>query len=116
MIKDIVDSWFNLIIDESTDISTVKYLGIIIKYHSKVDSKIITTFLTFAEIHQFDAKLMVELIKRVLMDFELPISNTVGLGTDNALVMVGVNNGVYQTLKLNIPRLILIPSVCHSLQ
>ena len=39
-----------------------------------------------------------------------------GLGTDNASVMVGVNNGVYEKLKSEIPNLVLIRCVCHSLQ
>ncbi|XP_030760425.1 uncharacterized protein LOC115885480 isoform X3 [Sitophilus oryzae] len=39
-----------------------------------------------------------------------------GLGTDNASVMTGVNNGVYQKLKEDIPHLILVRCVCHSVQ
>lgn len=39
-----------------------------------------------------------------------------GIGTDNASVMVGINNGVYIKLKEEIPSLIHIPCVCHSLQ
>lgn len=40
----------------------------------------------------------------------------IGLGTDNASVMVGVNNGVYKLLKDENPYIILIKCVCHSLQ
>lgn len=39
-----------------------------------------------------------------------------GIGTDNASVMVGINNGVYVKLKEEIPSLIHIPCICHSLQ
>lgn len=39
-----------------------------------------------------------------------------GIGTDNAAVMTGVNNGVYKKLKDDIPHLILVKCVCHSLQ
>lgn len=39
-----------------------------------------------------------------------------GVGTDNASVMVGINNGVYQKLKSEVNNLVLIPCVCHSIQ
>lgn len=39
-----------------------------------------------------------------------------GLGTDNASVMVGINNGVIKKLQDENPNIILIPCVCHSLQ
>lgn len=39
-----------------------------------------------------------------------------GTGTDNANVMVGINNGVYKKLKYAVPNLVLIRCVCHSLQ
>lgn len=38
-----------------------------------------------------------------------------GIGTDDASVMVGVNNGVYQKLKMDVPHLLLVRCVCHSL-
>ncbi|XP_011862741.1 PREDICTED: uncharacterized protein LOC105559223, partial [Vollenhovia emeryi] len=44
------------------------------------------------------------------------LGNMRGLGTDNAAVMTGVNTGVYQRLKADIPHLILIRCVCHSIQ
>ncbi|CAH2100390.1 unnamed protein product [Euphydryas editha] len=39
-----------------------------------------------------------------------------GIGTDNAPVMVGVNNGVFSKLKEEVPQLILVRCLCHSLQ
>lgn len=39
-----------------------------------------------------------------------------GIGTDNASVMVGINNGVFAKLKQEIPHLILVRCLCHSLQ
>lgn len=40
----------------------------------------------------------------------------IGLGTDNASVMVGINNGVHKLLKDINPYIVLIKCVCHSLQ
>lgn len=39
-----------------------------------------------------------------------------GIGTDNASVMVGVNNGVFTKLKEEVPHLVLVRCLCHSLQ
>lgn len=43
--QDIGDSYYSLIIDESTDISVTKFLAISIIYHSVTKSRIMTTFL-----------------------------------------------------------------------
>lgn len=40
----------------------------------------------------------------------------IGLGTDNASVMVGINNGVHKLLKDINPYIVLIKCVCHLLQ
>ncbi|KAF0752309.1 DUF4371 domain-containing protein [Aphis craccivora] len=40
----------------------------------------------------------------------------VGIGTDNASVMVGINMGVYQKLKEDNSTFVPVPCVCHSLQ
>lgn len=40
----------------------------------------------------------------------------VGLASDNASVMVGINNGVFKKMLKEVSRLIHIPCVCHSLQ
>ncbi|CAG9793612.1 unnamed protein product [Diatraea saccharalis] len=54
--------------------------------------------------------------EKTLKRFDLRLENLMGLGTDNASVMVGVNNGVYIKLKEEIPHLILVRCLCHSLQ
>lgn len=116
LLADIGNSVFSLIIDESTDIATIKYLGIVIKYFSVNVNDIVTTYLKLVEIDKCDAESIVNAIKNLLLEYEIPLQNMVGLGTDNASVMVGVNNGVYQKLKKEVPHLMLIPCICHSLQ
>lgn len=48
-------------------------------------------------------------IFKVLDDFNLKISNMVGLGTDNAKVMTGVNSGVIAKLREKNKNIILVP-------
>lgn len=40
----------------------------------------------------------------------------IGIGTDNASTIIGINNGLYQKLKSEVPSLILMRCACHSLQ
>lgn len=116
--EDIGDSCYSIEIDESTDISVHKYLGIVIRYFSYSMKKMITTFLAIAELETADAIGIVNALVKTIHDYGLNIQKMVGLGTDNASVMVGINNGVYKILKEEhgIPHLILVRCVCHSLQ
>lgn len=110
------DRHYSLLIDESTDISVHKYLGMAIIYHDDLKGKIISTFLSLSELEECNADAIVRSLKATLEYFGLNLKNLRGIGTDNASVMVGINNGVYQKLRAEVPNLILIRCVCHSLQ
>lgn len=114
--SDIGDSMYSILVDESTDISVTKLLAIAIIYHSKTSDRIVSTFLSLAELEKCDAESIVAAIKYTLKEINLDLKKLQGIGTDNASVMVGINNGVYQVLKREIPHLILIRCVCHSIQ
>ncbi|CAG5090636.1 Similar to ZNF862: Zinc finger protein 862 (Homo sapiens) [Cotesia congregata] len=110
--NDIGTGKFSLLLDESTDISISKYLGIVIIYYSSALKKIITTFLKLAELSSCDANGIISALKNTLTEFNLNYKNILGLGTDNASVVTGVNEGVYQKLKREILGLVLIRCVC----
>lgn len=112
-LMDDVDGAYSLLVDESTDVGTIKYLGIVLKYFSKTQKKVIGTFLKLEPLESCDAEGIVVGIKSALLEFGLDIKKCVGIGTDNASVMVGRHNGVFAKLKHEIPNLI---CVCHSLQ
>ena len=52
----------------------------------------------------------------MLLTKNLNINNFIAIGTDNASVMVGINNAIYSKLKQENPFLILMRCVCHSIQ
>jgi len=113
---DIGNGRFSILVDESTDISVIKYLGITAIYYSTFQNKIVTTFFGLEELVECNAAAIVKAILNSLKAYELDIKNVIGIGTDNASVMVGINNGVHKILKEKIPQLILIRCVFHSLQ
>lgn len=107
---------YSLLLDESNDISVVKLLGIAIIFYDDERSKRVSTFLALVELTQCNAESIASAIKITLENFKLPLNNLVGIGTDNASVMIGTNNSVYTHLKSDVPNLMLIKCVCHSLQ
>lgn len=92
--KDIDLTKYSLLIDESTDVSVCKYLGIAIIYFSKSLNKIVTTFFALEELIECTATVIINAIKCSLNKFDLKLNNLIGIGSDNASVMVGINNGV----------------------
>lgn len=114
--NDICFSKYILLIDESIVISLSKYLGIGITYFSKLLNKIVTTFLSLEELIECTAIAIVDAVNNSLNKFDLKLNNLIGIGSDNASVMVGVNIGVHAILKKDNPHLFLIRCVCHSLQ
>lgn len=116
LITDIGDNKFSLLLDESTDVTVSKLLGIVIIYYSRKHKKVIHTFLSLITLENCDANGIVNALKEELSRLKLNIKKLIAIGTDNASVMVGVNNGIYAKLKMDVPGLILIRCVCHSLQ
>lgn len=114
--RDIGNGKFSLLLDESTDITVTKYLGIVIIYYSTTLKKINTTFLKLAALSECTADGIICAVKDTLAEFHLNFKNILGIGTDNASVMTGVNNGVHAKLKKDIPGLVLVRCVCHSIQ
>lgn len=89
--QDIGDSYYSLIIDESTDISVTKFLAISIIYHSVTKSRIMTTFLNLCTLEVCTADGIVAAVKSTLMEYCLKLERMRGVGTDNASVMTGIN-------------------------
>lgn len=55
LIDDVSDMPYSLIIDESTDVSTIKYMCICIKYFSSKNNCVTIDFLSLLEVEKADA-------------------------------------------------------------
>ena len=102
--------------DESNDILVKKLLGISIIYYSHSSHKVKSTYLKIVQLEKCDALSIIKALKQLLVSKKVNINNCIAIGTDNASVMVGINNGVYTKLKQEYPHLILMRCVCHSIQ
>lgn len=118
LVADVGDQRFSLLLDESTDVSVSKYLGVVIRYFSDTKQTIVSTFLGLVELEGGDAKSIARAVVAFLEKCCLKKEKLLGIGTDNASVMTGINNGVHKVLKeeYGLKYLVLIRCVCHSLQ
>lgn len=118
LVGDIGDQEYSILIDESTDVSVSKLLGVTVRYFSLTLKKIVSTFLGLVELEDGTANGIVNGLNLLLSGLNLNIKNIIGIGTDNATVMTGTTNGVHQLLKTITGKdnLVLVRCVCHSLQ
>ncbi|KAI8117631.1 Zinc finger protein 862 [Lucilia cuprina] len=118
LLKDIKDEYFSLILDEGTDISVEKLLGVVIRYYSSSKKQFVTTFLGLIDLVEGNADALLEGLERLINNMDLDFKKLVAIGTDIASVMTGINNGLYKKIKTKyeLNNLILIRCVCHSLQ
>lgn len=109
---------FSLIIDESTDISDLKLLAVVIRYYSDIMKKIVSTYLVLVEIESGTAIAMVQAIKELLTELKLSPNNLIGVGVDNARVNTGATGGLCELLKkiFALSHLVMVRCVCHSVQ
>ena len=114
--NDIGNNKFSLLLDESNDISVKKLLGISVIYYSHSSHKVESTYLGIVQLEKRDALSIIKALKQLLISKKVNINNCIAMGTDNASVMVGVNNGVYTKFKREYPHLTLMRCVCHSIQ
>ncbi|XP_012543533.1 uncharacterized protein LOC105840987 [Monomorium pharaonis] len=115
LIKDIGNSYYSLIIDESTDISVFKYMAVCIRYFSNAKSQIVTKYLGIFEVISATAEVLTDSLLQFLSAKKLSLSKLLGLATDGANNLCGQHHSVYTLLKNKVPRLILIKCVAHSL-
>lgn len=56
LLDDIGNQKFSIIMDESTDVSVSKHLGLVIRYYSAAQEKIVSSFLELVSIESADAR------------------------------------------------------------
>ncbi|XP_031334601.1 zinc finger BED domain-containing protein 5-like [Photinus pyralis] len=116
---------FSLIIDESTDISSVKTLCICVRFFHPKICKITTLFWKLLQIFSGDdpdkanlgatSQRLYEEIIGLLSKNSIPLKNMIGFASDGCNTMFGSKNSVASKLANDIPGLMLQKCVCHSL-
>jgi hypothetical protein len=115
LIADIGESYYSLVIDESTDNTLVKCLALVIRYFSETKKRMISTFYRLVPVDDGKSKTITDQILKCLQEDKLPVGKLVGIGADGASAMVGTVNSVATRLKFVVPHLVVVRCVCHSL-
>lgn len=115
LLEDIGEQPYSLIIDESTDISCEKEMGVVVRFFSMKADDFQTRFLGLIPITDASANGMFVELKSFLELCHLDLTKCVGIGTDGASVMCGRHHSLYSLLKEENPKLILAKCTCHSL-
>ncbi|KAK3914514.1 Protein ZBED8 [Frankliniella fusca] len=115
LVKDIGNSKYSCIVDECTDNSVSKFMGVAVSYFSLKKKRMITDFLGLVQVTECSGKTLALAFKEYLSKIQLPLSNLRAIGTDGASNMCGTNESFYTNLKKDVPDLEVYKCVCHSI-
>ncbi|XP_038221451.1 uncharacterized protein LOC119839286 [Zerene cesonia] len=119
------ESKFSVLVDESTDISAVKTMCIVVRLFDPQTSKITSLLWELRplfEKYDFDAanlgatgEAIYDSIVKSFQDRNVPLSNIIGFVSDGASVIMGKHNSVASRFKESNPGIIIFKCICHSL-
>lgn len=116
---------FSMMIDESTDVACESTMCIIVRYYSVEKECIVSRFWSLVQV--YDKKNADQVYEGAtgqnlfnacidsLKDYNIPLENLIGFGSDGCNAMFGANNSVTSRLKEQFPGIFLMKCICHSL-
>ncbi|CAG9790618.1 unnamed protein product [Diatraea saccharalis] len=105
---------YSIVIDESTDVATVKVLAIGIKYFSETECTVKTKFLDLVDLSGETADHLFNALSSKLSELGLDIKDVLGFAADTTNVMFGQHSGIFAKIKEVNPKCFFIKCVCHS--
>lgn len=108
------DSFFSLIVDETTDVSIKASLAIVIRYFDSDCKKVRECFLGLIGVENKSAEGIFNSIITFLNSNKINIKNLVGLAADNTNVMMGDKSGLKARFKELVPNIFIFGCICHS--
>ncbi|CAG9790379.1 unnamed protein product [Diatraea saccharalis] len=105
---------YSIVIDESTDVATVKVLAIVIKYFSETERTVKTKFLDLVDLSGETADHLFNALSSKLSELGLDIKDVLGFAADTTNVMFGQHSGIVAKIKEVNPKCFFIKCVCHS--
>lgn len=116
---------FSVIIDEGTDIASLKTLAVCVRFFYEKTTSITTKFWNLIQI--FDGKdpssshagaTAERLYDELIKSFEeagIPLTNVIGFASDGCNVMFGEHNSVASRMKQLQDGIVVMKCICHSL-
>ena len=106
---------FSIIVDESTDVTTTKFLSVIVRYHSDKERRIVSAFVDLIPLVEASGKDLFKAMNDCIDGIGLKMKDCIGYGCDGASVMVGEHNSVWSRMVAVAPNCIQVKCICHSL-
>lgn len=123
MVNNLKSIPFSVIIDESTDVGTLKTLCICVRYFNTLTNKIETKLWSLVELfrNSDDANkgaTAIHIYTEVINSFtseNVPLNNIIGFASDGCNTMMGSWNSVSSNFKNDLPGIFIQKCICHSL-
>ncbi|XP_008178816.1 zinc finger protein 862-like [Acyrthosiphon pisum] len=110
------NSYFSILIDESTDRSSIKHLAIVVRIMDKNQFLVRDEFACLESISHATAKNIFDVIIKFFNTNEIPYKdNLIGFASDGANAMFGCRHSVKTLLEEEVPGIFLMKCVCHSM-
>lgn len=114
LVDNLKNNKFSLLVDESTDVSSVKSLAMVVRFNKNVVVR--DEFLALISIKDASAQNLYETIISFFNEHQIPYKKQlVGFGADGANTMMGNNHSLKTLLEQDIPDLFIMKCICHSL-
>lgn len=107
-------SYYSIMADECTDITTVEELAIFCRWEEN-DSPV-ESFVELVPLTKADAESISTVLIKCLKEKNLQVGNIIGMGFDGAATFSGKKSGVQARLKKHAPHAVFIRCHCHMLQ
>lgn len=113
---------FSIIIDESTDISTLKSMAVIVRFFDRAANTVKTSMLQLIDMYNTNEDMqgstgqnLYTQLMHTLGTHQIPLENFIGFAADGASNIMGELNSLSSRLRSNLPGITIIKCVCHSL-
>ena len=116
MLQEFENKFFSVLVDETTDVSNVKQMCVLVHYYDIDIGEVKTNLLEMLPLHvtSCTAENMFNEFKKCLEKHKLSMKYIVGMASDNANVMTGQTNSFFSRLRAENPMLFLMRCICHS--
>lgn len=116
LVSKMKSNYFSILIDESTDKSSVKHLAIIVRLMVKDTFSVKDEFGTLEKICNSTAQGVFEAILNFFNNNNIPYKkNLLGFASDEVNVLFESKNSVKTLLEQEVPGIFMMKCVCHSL-
>lgn len=126
LVEDLKREKFSVMVDESTDVASVKTMCVVVKYYDLTSGHIVSRFWDLIQIfddknagltgdYSATAEKLFDSITKSFRDKNVPLENIIGFGSDGCNTMMGCRNSVSSRLRQLCPGITVIKCLCHSL-